>query len=201
MALPATTTREVEELERRAATGDAAANMKIAALARQNTGRKRIDDARAAALKLVDAVPASFEIGVISFVGCAAHTDLSPGKDRQAVASIVRALQPGGGTPIAAALRNARSLMLLSHSGGAMVVVTDGNESCRGDPCAEARELNRQLPDVRVHVIDVTGLSKLQCVAEATHGSIAVAKDSTSLARAISEAGKTIQADDCVGSD
>jgi len=57
-----------------------------------------------------------------------------------------------------------------------IVVVSDGDDSCGGDPCAEARAIKARKPNVKINVIDLSGDAKssavMQCVAAATGGRV-----------------------------
>lgn len=181
---------EMEELEKRWSEGDQQAARKAREL-QQAPGRKRLDAAREAALALVAKLPRGLETGLASFQSCRLRTDVPPTLDKGAVTGALQRLPFDGGTPLALALREMQTAMAGGTDGGrgrSVVVITDGQEGCDGDPCAEARELHRLLPELRVHVIDIVGRSKLQCVAEATRGTIATATDTAALEAAIEKA-------------
>ncbi|MCX7366714.1 MAG: VWA domain-containing protein [Alphaproteobacteria bacterium] len=184
---------DMEELERRWSEGDQQAARRARSL-QEAPGRKRLDAAREAALALVGKLPPGLETGLVSFEGCRLRTDVPPTVDKGAVSGALGRLPFDGGTPIAMALRAMQTAMADGAGGPdggrgrSVVLITDGQEGCRGDPCAEARELHRQLPELRVHVIDIVGRSRLQCVAEATRGTIATATDIAALEAAIEKA-------------
>ena len=181
---------EMEQLEKRWSEGDQQAARKAREL-QEAPDRKRLHAAREAALALVGKLPPGLETGLVSFQGCTLRTDVPPTADKGAVSGALGRLPFDGGTPIAVALRAMQTAMARGADGGrgrSVVLITDGQESCGGDPCAEARELHRLLPELRVHVIDIVGHSKLQCVAEATRGTIATATDIAALEAAIDKA-------------
>ncbi len=62
----------------------------------------------------------------------------------------VNALEPGGLTPIAASVEAAASVL---GRNGIVVLVTNGNETCGGTPCALGKDLALFAPDLTVHVI------------------------------------------------
>ena len=192
---------EMEELEKRWAEGDAQAARRARAL-QEAPGRKRLHAAREAALALVGRLPPGLETGMVSFDGCRIRTDVPPTVDKGAVTGALNRVAFDGGTPLALALREMQAAMAGGADGGrgrSVVVITDGHEACEGDPCAEARELHRLLPELRVHVIDIVGRSKLQCVAEATRGTIATATDTAALEAAIDKARAELdRSADCV---
>ena len=62
-------------------------------------------------------------------------------------------LAPNGLTPIAASVRAAAEALDYTRAPGIVVLVTDGNETCGGRPCALGEELARAGVDLTVHVI------------------------------------------------
>jgi len=62
----------------------------------------------------------------------------------------IDALEPGGLTPIAASVEAAAGVL---DRNGIVVLVTDGNETCGGTPCALGKDLALFAPDLTVHVI------------------------------------------------
>jgi Mg-chelatase subunit ChlD len=197
MALPADLARqEADAVEEGVERGDPRALQRFQQLIRQS-GRKRFDDARDAAIQLMKAVPDAAEVGLVSFVRtCDAQVDVRPA--RGARGEVIRELQaaaPRSGTPLAAAMRLAADELATGPASDAeqtVVILTDGRESCRGDPCAEARALKSRLPTAVVHVVDVTGRSGLQCVAEVTGGTMATARTADQLRAAIRQVQTTI---------
>ncbi|MEO0370015.1 MAG: VWA domain-containing protein [Pseudomonadota bacterium] len=62
-------------------------------------------------------------------------------------------LEPNGLTPIAASVRIAAEALDYQRAPGIVVLVTDGNETCGGRPCALGEELAQSGADLTVHVI------------------------------------------------
>lgn len=69
------------------------------------------------------------------------------------VIGAVEALEPGGLTPIAASVRAAAEALGYRERPGIVVLVTDGNETCGGRPCALGGQLAAGARDLTVHVI------------------------------------------------
>jgi hypothetical protein len=200
MGLPTDNPEEMAELERRWGSGDPEAQRRGMELVR-GPGHKRIDDARDAALGLVDALPPNIDIGLITFQQrCEVGVDVSPGGSRSDIVEELRRLKPRASTPLAASLRLAASQLSADPAVAAaqsIVVITDGAEGCGGDPCAAARELKSAFPSVKIHVIDVVGVSRLQCVADITGGSSVGARDTEQLKAAVRRAQASIERDAC----
>jgi Ca-activated chloride channel homolog len=130
-------------------------------------GQQRIDRAREAALEILDRRNAS--VGAVVFEGCdSIDSALGPNAIER-----VRRVNPRGGTPIAAALTRAATLIEPGTDGrrtGTIVLVTDGAESCRGDPCSSAKAIKQEHPGIVINVIDVAGWTDIACVARETGG-------------------------------
>ena len=93
----------------------------------------------------------------------------------------VAALQPVGGTPIAAALELAGSELARNDSPCGMVLISDGKETCNGDPAAVAASLTSRLKlSFGLHVVgfDVQGDDAPHL--PRSHGPV---KDNTSMRR------------------
>ncbi|MBX3498942.1 MAG: VWA domain-containing protein [Alphaproteobacteria bacterium] len=200
MGLPTDSPEDIADLERRWGAGDAEAQRRGMELVR-GPGHKRIDDARAAALGLVEAMPPNIDVGLITFLTrCEVGVDVRPGEPRADVAEELRRVQPRASTPLAAALRLAASQLSTDPAIAAaqsIVVITDGHEGCGGDPCAAAADLKAAFPSVKVHVIDVVGISRLQCVADITGGSTVGARDTGQLKAAMRRTQAAIEQDAC----
>ncbi|QBF29729.1 hypothetical protein CFI11_00670 [Thalassococcus sp. S3] len=69
------------------------------------------------------------------------------------IVSEVDALEPAGDTPLTAAVMQAAEALEFRAEPGAIVLVTDGKETCGGAPCQLAAELAADAYDLTVHVI------------------------------------------------
>lgn len=62
-------------------------------------------------------------------------------------------LQPAGETPLTKAVERAAEVLNYREEPGAIVLLTDGKETCDGQPCALAATLASEAHDLTVHVI------------------------------------------------
>ncbi|WP_407495082.1 vWA domain-containing protein [Pseudooceanicola sp. MF1-13] len=76
----------------------------------------------------------------------------------KAVIDDVQALSPGGLTPLANSVRTAAEVLRHRDRPGVIVVVTDGNETCGGRPCAMSDTLMSEAQDLTIHVIGFRAL-------------------------------------------
>jgi hypothetical protein len=85
------------------------------------------------------------------------------------------AIKPKGMRPLAASLDKANSLIAPGSRNGAIVLIADGYDNCKGDPCAMARTIKEKNPNIKIHAIAVDtnakrSMSSLSCVAQITGG-------------------------------
>lgn len=155
-------------------------------------GEPRIFEAREALHKVLPRVAAMRRLGLVVF---------GPGGDGECrsselhftprpnaagpITSTVDGLDPTGSTPLTEAVRQAAEVLHYREKAGAVVLVTDGDESCGGAPCQLAAELAAEGLDLTVHVIgfkvrparfswdaarDTEAVSNAACLAERTGG-------------------------------
>ena len=145
-------------------------------------GRGKIDIAKEVLLGLLGDLPPDARVAVTAYGhrrkgDCADIETLAPLGPRapERFAEKIRALRPTGMTPIAAALEAVgRDLAGRPSERNVVVLVSDGVETCKGDPCAVARQLRATGAEVRVNVIgfDVKAEERrhLECIADAGGG-------------------------------
>lgn len=146
-------------------------------------------------------LPDAAEVGLIAY-GHRSATDcedietltpLAP-LDRAALTRQIDALKPKGKTPITNALRKALDIVRAQTTGGAVtvVLVSDGLETCAGDPCRLTREAKAAGLNFVTHVIgfDVgkVSVAQLECVAQAGGGLYLGAQSADELAAALAGA-------------
>ena len=115
--------------------------------------------------------------------------------DPSDLAPVLEQLRPRGRTPLARALRRAgRALREGSNAGGAILLVTDGLETCGGDPVQVARDLRVSGIPVRIHVVgfSVTAAegAELSAIATAGDGTYHRARDGTDLVEVLRESAR-----------
>jgi len=159
-------------------------------------GRSRIEVARDVLDDFLGARPAAVPLGVIAYGhnrkgDCSDITVIAPveAQDGSALGAQLRALSPRGKTPIADALRLAASQIPRTAEDVDIVLITDGLETCGGDPCAVAVELAQSGVPLRAHVVGF-GLTEdeirqIACVAEETGGLVLATQSGAELADAL----------------
>lgn len=173
----------------------------------------RIDHARAAVAEALPQIASVRRVGLMIYGpgpegSCAGINLKFKPLDNAALPIIgaINGLDPVGLTPLTASVRAAAEVLQYRNTPGIVVVVTDGNETCGGSPCALASELARTAQDLTVHVIGfrvvfeppewVTGsapaaerndTSVARCLAEQTGGLYVATETVDELAGALQE--------------
>lgn len=115
---------------------------------------------------------------------------------RTRLGSTIETIRPTGTTPIAASLEAAAKAARFTEERTTVILVTDGIEECAGDPCAVARELERQAESFTAHVIafdlNARETAAIRCVADETGGKLYEARNATELPKAIDELAKEL---------
>lgn len=118
----------------------------------------RIFDARRAVAEAVPDIAKNRRLGLLIYGpggsdGCSGiDLRFAPVPDAAArIMGAVNALQPAGETPLTDAVATAYQALEESSGGGTIVLVTDGKETCGGQPCQLASELDQR--NLTVHVI------------------------------------------------
>ncbi len=169
------------------------------------SGQLKIDAARAAVDRFLAALPDGVQVAFRAYGhqsprekhDCADTALIVPFSDvagvRADIASKARALKAQGYTPITRVIETAAKDFTGGTSGNRFIVlVSDGKETCDGDPCAAARALQKAGAGVVIHTVgfdvDKAARAQLQCVAKATGGTYFDAPDAEQLAAVIAKA-------------
>lgn len=146
-------------------------------------GRSRMEAAQDGLGKVVEALPDDAKVGLRVYGStisdgagsCEDSTLLVPVAqvDKPALTAGIEKLTPLGNTPIAYALE--QGVKDLPNEGPrSIVLVSDGEENCGGDPCEVARDLRKQGTDFYIDVVglqvDKASRDQLTCVASAGGG-------------------------------
>jgi len=137
-----------------------------------NTATDALIEAQSGAYTaLADRIWGYAELGYEEQQSCAAHIDAL---ERQGfrVRRGVAGIQPVAGTPLADGITQAGAMLDGVNRESVMLVVSDGEESCRGNPCAVARQLAQHKPHLKINVIDILGTGAGNCLAQATGGQV-----------------------------
>ena len=132
----------------------------MAAFSERSDGAKHIDDARQALQKTLPAIAPIRRIGLITYGpgpenSCdSISVKFAPVADSaQPIMDAIARLDPNGLTPLTEAVREAADVLNFRTDAGIVVLVTDGNDTCGGSPCALGAELARESNNLTVHVI------------------------------------------------
>lgn len=178
-------------------------------------GRTKLELAREAASGFVEGLPASVQTSLLVFGqqgnnsqagkarSCSAVDVLAPmSTDRGGLRTALGQVRAVGWTPLAAGLERAEALLSASATPGEQViyVVSDGEETCGGDPVAVARRINGGRTRAIVNVIGFNlpsgEAAKLGAVAAAGGGGFVNLSTQAELERITAEVKESIRQTD-----
>lgn len=125
------------------------------------------------------------------------ETLIEPGPlDSAKFLATVNGLNAKGMTPLSAAVKHAAEILKSTEQKATVILVSDGEETCKLDPCEVGKELERSGVDFTAHVIgfdvsDPTQQAQLRCLAENTGGRYFNARNADELGTAIDGAIKS----------
>ncbi len=144
--------------------------------------KTKMDAAKEVVSALIDQLPKDVQAGLMAY----GHRQPKDCKDIELLVPVgpvqadvfkqkVAGLQPLGETPISASIRQAAEALKPLSGRKAIILISDGEETCHEDPCAIAAELTNADVDLQIHVvgfgIDTAAAKKqLHCIADATGG-------------------------------
>lgn len=159
----------------------------------------RIDAAKAAARALLDALPDDARLGLETYgtgtgstdgehdVGCRdVHTLIALGPlNRDQMRAQIDGLRPSGYTPIGLALQRAAAQLPADDSAQAIVLVSDGEDTCESTPCETAAQLKASHRNLTISTVgfktDGMASDQLRCIANATGGLFVEATNASQL--------------------
>src|SRR5665648_327289 len=121
--------------------------------------RARIDEVRSALAQVLPTATKHRRVGLITYGPgpynqCNVKLDLKPTADAaRLIMNAINALVPAGKTPLTSAVEQAAEVLNYRNKPGVIVVVTDGEETCGGQPCTLAKQLQLLGDQLTVHVI------------------------------------------------
>lgn len=110
--------------------------------------------------------------------------------DAAAAGQALDRLTARGRTPLTESVRQAAAALRVRERGGTIILVTDGIETCDGDPCALAAELESANASFTAHVVGFdlrtpSERARVACIAERTGGLFVPAGNAEELAGAL----------------
>jgi len=157
-------------------------------------GEVKIDIAKDVIVDLLDNLPDGAVVGIRRFGGCENSKLVAPvgTMQRQMLQAEIQAIEAGGATPIAYALEQTREDLTSISDPQLILLVSDGMETCGGDPVQAAKELISLGYNLSFHVVgfdissDTGARDQLVEIAQATGGVYYDAESSEELRRALS---------------
>ena len=99
--------------------------------------------------------------------------------DIKSYSQVLDGAKPKGTAPVAASLAAASGMFRPTSGPQSIIMIVDGPDNCKADPCAAARSLKQKTPEAVVHVVafdtQAERLQDLSCIANETGGTFAAA--------------------------
>jgi Ca-activated chloride channel homolog len=160
----------------------------------------RIDEVRKALAQVLPAATKFRKIGLITYgpgpyQQCNVQLDFEPiWNATEPIMTVVNGLNPAGKTPLVTAVKVAAAVLDSKSKPGVIVLLTDGEETCGGAPCALGETIKASGRRLTVHVIGYqlrafrwTGAQSfldVKCLAEETGGLYITAENRQDLVEA-----------------
>ncbi|MER8677011.1 VWA domain-containing protein [Mesorhizobium sp. M0037] len=164
----------------------------------QIDGKPKLEIARESLRTVLQSVPGDDEIGFMAY----GHREKGSCDDIElivppqagsasAISAAADSLKFLGKTPLTAAVKQAAEALKYTEDKATVVLITDGLETCEGDPCALGKELEASGVDFTVDVVGF-GLTadegkQIACLADNTGGKYIQASDEKALQEALIE--------------
>ncbi len=165
----------------------------------QIQGENKIVIARRVLKELIGGLPEGSELGLVAYGhrregDCDDIETVAPlgPADKAALVAKIDGLNPKGKTPITKAVGEAFGSVRGRDGATTIILVSDGIETCGGDPCTAVRDAKADCIDFVMHVVgfDVAkeDVSQLECAAQAAGGLYFDAENADQLAAALDQA-------------
>ncbi|RUU78092.1 VWA domain-containing protein [Mesorhizobium sp. M7A.F.Ca.MR.362.00.0.0] len=164
----------------------------------QIDGKPKLEIARESLRTVLQSVPTDDDIGFMAY----GHREKGSCDDIQlivppqagsgsAISAAADSLKFLGKTPLTAAVKQAAEALKYTEDKATVVLITDGLETCGGDPCALGKELEASGVDFTADVVGF-GLTadegrQIACLADNTGGKYIQASDEKALQEALAE--------------
>lgn len=133
------------------------------------------------------------EIGIIGLYPCRKTELLVPinFNTQTEIANKLRSIQPTGQTPISYSVKMAVENDFIGLNGPKRIIlVSDGMETCDGDPCDYAVEMVKRGIDMKIDVVgfaikEQEAINQLKCIALSTEGKFYTADTEAALAKSL----------------
>lgn len=160
-------------------------------------GVPRMVAARVMLFEKLKNIDPEIPVGLVAYgnriPGCQSHRIYASirTKNRRTLVEQIKKLYPAGATPLGNTLRMAGTRLLPYYPGTRVVIISDGAESCGGDPVREIQKIRKRGYGVVVNVIgldvDVLTAIQLKAIARAGEGRYYDVKNHTDFSNAITD--------------
>ncbi len=163
---------------------------------------RRMDAARSAASTVLGGLPSDVGSGLVVLDTCQpTNHGYFPPSRRSELIGIINRVRPWKGTALAQGIEEAARLVDGVERDAVIVVVSDGEESCRANPvlfpsyarqvvCDVGQRLAQTKPRLTINVVDIGAVGAANCLARATGGNVYPARNASEVAATTQNAAK-----------
>ena len=164
----------------------------------QVKGQNKIVIAKEVMVDLIKELPADLNVGLMVY----GHRHKNDCQDVEIVSALgplnrdqlikmIQDINPKGMTPISLSIKKAIQELKSLKNHCSIILVSDGKETCEGDPCALTKKLKKSGIDFTMHVVgfdvDDKTTEQLECIAAAGGGDYHSASDAAKLRNALTK--------------
>ncbi len=104
---------------------------------------------------------------------------------------IINGIDPKGRTPVVSAINMAAGILKKRGQANSIILISDGFDICKGDPCKLGKKLQQKNSGLKVHVIALRSKSSkmvsLRCLAQRTGGKYTAVNTANALKQAVED--------------
>jgi len=151
-------------------------------------GEIKIDAAKTQLSNILGKIPDNVtNVSLMAYDNCQTRVLVPPSNTNiERVQSRAMSIYPAGATPIAKSIKKAGQILRGSSQKTTLILISDGQETCGGDPCSETKRLKQKYNlNLKIYTVgygvDENTRRQLQCIAKAGEGESYHADNSGSL--------------------
>lgn len=143
---------------------------------------------------MIGSLHPDIDMRLITFAGCDRQVDqgVFAHAERQQLLAGLQNITANEGTPLAASLEKAASLVDGRRRDAVVVMFIDGEDGCERDVCAVSRRIAREQPRLRVNVVNIGESTLSNCIAENTGGRVYSASSEQEVSRILLQASEEV---------
>lgn len=156
----------------------------------------RLSSSKKVAKSSIDKIQSNVDIGLVVLNKCSTADKIGffGNKNRDALKKKITQLEPltyNSATPLYSGVEVASSMLDGVNRDDYILIISDGEDNCSNyNICTLAFSIAQKKPRLKINIVDIAGLHKIDCVANATGGKVFIAKNNQQLINQMNNAVK-----------